>query len=144
MFSPPALAGQITDPAGVQRVLATWLATGNTPHTFARSPGIANTDLAVFKNFTIKERLTAQFRAEAYNVFNQTQFTEHNMGLKPIWDRSGTQPAADFGSVTEARDPRIMRRPIANRAPVNKATSAGRSPGAAAKSRRATIRKVIL
>jgi hypothetical protein len=103
VFSPPALAGQVTTMAGVQRVLAL----GNTPYTFARGPGIANTDLAVFKNFTIKERLTAQFRAEAYNVFNHTQFT--TVGTKPIWDRSGLQTSADFGKVTDARDPRILQ-----------------------------------
>jgi hypothetical protein len=103
VFSPPALAGQITTMAGVQQVLAT----GNTPYTFARGPGIANTDLAVFKNFTIFERLRAQFRAEAYNVFNHTQFSA--VGLKPVWDRSGTQTATDFGKVTDARDPRIMQ-----------------------------------
>jgi hypothetical protein len=103
VFSPPALAGQITDMAGVEQVLAT----GNTPYTFARGPGIANTDLAIFKNFTIKERLTAQFRAEAYNVFNHTQFM--TVGVKPVWDRSGTQTASDFGKVTDARDPRIMQ-----------------------------------
>ena len=104
VFSPPALAGQVTDMAGVQRVLAL----GNTPFTFARGPGIANTDLAVFKNFRIFEKLTAQFRAEAYNVFNHTQFKSvgNNNQLKPIWDRSGTQTAADFGKITDARDPR--------------------------------------
>ncbi|MDQ2949012.1 MAG: hypothetical protein M3Y27_24235 [Acidobacteriota bacterium] len=65
------MAGQVTDLAGVMRVLAL----GNTPFTFARGPGIANTDLAVFKNFKLKERLTAQFRAEGYNAFNHTQFS---------------------------------------------------------------------
>lgn len=89
--------------AGVQRVPAL----GNAPYTFARGPGIANTDLALFKNFTIKEKLTAQFRAEAYNVFNHTQFM--TVGTKPIWDRSGLQTSADFGHVTDARDPRIMQ-----------------------------------
>ena len=93
--------------AGVQRVLAL----GNTPYTFARGPGIANTDLSVFKNFTILEKLKAQFRAEAYKVFNHTQFQSvglNNM-LKPIWDRSGTQTASDFGRITAARDPRTLQ-----------------------------------
>jgi hypothetical protein len=63
--------------------------------------------LAVFKNFTIKEKLTAQFRAEAYNVLNHIQFM--TVGTKPIWDRSGLQTPADFGKVTDARDPRIMQ-----------------------------------
>jgi hypothetical protein len=33
-------------------------------------PGFFNTDLSVFKNFTITESVRAQFRAEAFNVFN--------------------------------------------------------------------------
>jgi len=103
VFSPPALAGQVTDMAGVLRVLAL----GNTPFTFARGPGIANTDLAVFKNFHLKERLNAQLRAEGYNAFNHTQFS--TVGLKPVWDRSGGQTTSDFGKVTAARDPRILQ-----------------------------------
>jgi hypothetical protein len=103
VFSPPALPGTVTDFAGVMRVLAI----GNTPATFARGPGIANTDLALFKNFKIRERLNTQLRFEAYNVFNHTQFNA--VGTKPNWDRSGQQTAPDFGKVTSARDPRIMQ-----------------------------------
>lgn len=33
-------------------------------------PGMVNTDAAVAKKFTINERVTAQFRAEAFNLFN--------------------------------------------------------------------------
>jgi hypothetical protein len=103
VFSPPALPGQVTNMAGVMQVLAR----GNTPYTFARGPGIANTDLALFKNFKIFERLNTQFRAEAYNAFNHTQFM--TVGLAPVWDRSGTQTSSDFGHVTDARDPRILQ-----------------------------------
>ena len=34
-------------------------------------PGFADVDLSVFKNFTIKERLRLQLRAEMFNVFNR-------------------------------------------------------------------------
>jgi Carboxypeptidase regulatory-like domain/TonB-dependent Receptor Plug Domain len=38
------------------------------------SPGIANTDFSIYKNFRIKERVTMQFRIEFYNLFNKAQF----------------------------------------------------------------------
>ena len=103
VFSPPALAQQITDLAGVMRVLAR----GNTPKTFARGPGINNTDLALFKNFMIREKLSSQLRIEAYNVFNHTQFS--GVGTTAQWDQSGAQTNASFGRITSARDPRIMQ-----------------------------------
>jgi hypothetical protein len=36
-------------------------------------PHYFNTDLSIFKTFRITERLRTEFRAEAYNVFNQVQ-----------------------------------------------------------------------
>ena len=103
VFSPPALAQQVTNPAGVMQVLA-W---GNTPKTFARGPGINNTDLALFKNFKIREKLNSQLRIEAYNVFNHTQVNA--VGTTAQWDQSGAQTNTSFGKITTARDPRIMQ-----------------------------------
>ena len=42
--------------------------------TFARGPGMNNTDLALFKNIKLTGTVKAQLRIEAYNVFNHTQF----------------------------------------------------------------------
>jgi hypothetical protein len=39
-----------------------------------RGPGQVNWDMSVFKNFTIKERLKAQFRTEALNAMNTPLF----------------------------------------------------------------------
>jgi hypothetical protein len=103
VFSPPALAQQVTDRAGVERVLAL----GNTGRTFARGPGLLNTDLALFKNIALAGPLKAQLRLEAYNVFNHTQFDEVN--VNPQWDQSGAQVNPAFGKVTSALDPRIVQ-----------------------------------
>jgi hypothetical protein len=103
VFSPPALAQQVTDMAGVLRVLAL----GNTPRGFATGPGINNTDLALFKNFAIHERLKAQLRFEAYNAFNHTQFS--GVGTEARWNQAGVQDNAEFGRLTDARDPRIVQ-----------------------------------
>jgi hypothetical protein len=103
VFSAPALAQEVTDMAGVMRVLAL----GNTPRGFAIGPGINNTDLALFKNFRIAEKLKTQLRFEAYNVFNHTQFS--GVGVTARWNQAGVQDQASFGRLTSARDPRIMQ-----------------------------------
>jgi hypothetical protein len=103
VFSPPALAQQVTNLAGVLQVLAR----GNTPKTFARGPGIANSDLALFKNFKIVERVNTQLRFEGYNAFNHTQFS--GVGTTAQWDQSGAQVNTTFGKITSARDPRILQ-----------------------------------
>jgi hypothetical protein len=44
---------------------------GNLGRNVLTGPGFADVDLSVFKNFTIKERLRLQLRAEMFNVFNR-------------------------------------------------------------------------
>jgi Carboxypeptidase regulatory-like domain len=70
---------------------------GNLAKGTLRGPGFFNTDLGAFKNFTITERLTIQFRAEFFNVFNRANF--NNPGT--------TVSAGGFGNILSARDPRI-------------------------------------
>jgi carboxypeptidase family protein/TonB-dependent receptor-like protein len=56
---------------------------GQGERTYIRNPGINNTDLSIFKNIPIgdkdKNRMI-QLRVEAFNVFNQTQFSGINAG----------------------------------------------------------------
>src|SRR6185369_16441993 len=37
-------------------------------------PGLVNTDFSLFKNTQIREKWRVQFRAEAFNLFNHTNF----------------------------------------------------------------------
>jgi hypothetical protein len=46
-----------------------------------RGPGVANYDFSVFKDFVIVERMTLQFRAETFNLFNRVQFGFPNSNL---------------------------------------------------------------
>lgn len=73
----------------------------------ARGPGMNNWNMSLFKNFKIGSHLNMQFRAEAYNVFNVTQFSA--VDTTPKFDAAGNQVAADFARVTATRDPRIMQ-----------------------------------
>jgi hypothetical protein len=47
-------------------------------------PPLANTDVGVYKNFKAGERVTVQFRIDAFNVFNHVQFVGNAQGFSPI------------------------------------------------------------
>ena len=48
---------------------------GTSPRNNFRDSGIRNLDLSVTKGWKLRERLTAQFRAEFFNIFNHPNFT---------------------------------------------------------------------
>jgi hypothetical protein len=59
---------------------------GNSGRNTFRVPSYYNVDLSVAKDWKIKERLTAQFRAEFFNFFNRADFAvpaANNSGLDP-------------------------------------------------------------
>jgi hypothetical protein len=62
-----------------------------------RGPGAFNSDIGLSKRFPIREHLNLQFRAEAFNAFNQVNLSN------PTSSISG----AGFGSIRGSRDPRI-------------------------------------
>lgn len=47
---------------------------GTSPRNVARNPRQTNFDMAVFKRFAIRESMAFEFRVEAFNVFNHTQW----------------------------------------------------------------------
>lgn len=56
---------------------------GNTPRFMAglRGPGVANFDVSVFKNIPLWERVSLQFRAEAFNIANRAEFGLPNTSI---------------------------------------------------------------
>ena len=79
---------------------------GNAGSVVDRGPGVNNWNMSLFKSVKI-DRARMQFRVEAYNVFNHTQFS--NVNTDPRFDALGNQVNLSFGQVTAARDPRIMQ-----------------------------------
>lgn len=72
---------------------------GNAPRGAIRGPGLQRWDISLFKNTKINERANVQFRAEAFNVFNHTNF-----------DAVGSSFGfGSFARVSTVRDPRIMQ-----------------------------------
>ena len=65
-----------TVPAGTQGTVQ-GVVTRNT----LRGPGTASVDLSAIKNFPLHERLTAQFRAEAFNIINHPNFGNPNSNI---------------------------------------------------------------
>jgi hypothetical protein len=47
---------------------------GNAGRNVERNPSRLNFDMAMEKHFNLKERANLEFRAEAFNVFNHTQY----------------------------------------------------------------------
>ncbi len=61
-------------------------------------PGVADFDMALYKDFHVTEHDYFQFRAEAFNIFNRANFSGVSTGVG----------AGNYGQVTSALDPRIM------------------------------------
>jgi hypothetical protein len=65
-----------------------------------RTPGIANWDISLFKQFPIGEKVNLDFRVESFNIFNRVQF-----GNPDTTRGSGT-----FGYITtQANNPRALQ-----------------------------------
>ena len=72
---------------------------GNSGFHFLDLDGIINQDFGLYKNFTVREPLSLQFRAEFFNLFNH-----------PNFGRLGTRvEAGTFGVVSRATDERIIQ-----------------------------------
>lgn len=75
---------------------------GNAMRRFFSGPGLLNSDMALLKNTKIRENESLEFRAEAFNVFNHTQFGG------PSGNINNTGQGG-FGYVGSAGNPRIMQ-----------------------------------
>jgi hypothetical protein len=75
---------------------------GSSPRRFFHGPGMFNTDLALQRYFYVSESKTLQFRLEAFNVFNHTEF----FGPASV---AGDFSSTLFGQVIKAAPPRLVQ-----------------------------------
>lgn len=75
---------------------------GTAARRFFSGPGMANFDVAVHKNFRLRESRSLELRLEAFNAFNHAQF----YGAAAV---NGNISSAGFGQITEAVAPRLMQ-----------------------------------
>jgi hypothetical protein len=83
---------------------------GSSGRDIIRGPGINNWDMGIGKDFKFTERVAFQFRAEAFNLFNHTQY-----GYDPFTATNISAPVSnnpnngDFGRIVAARPGRILQ-----------------------------------
>jgi hypothetical protein len=86
---------------------------GTSGRNILRRPGMWNTDLSIFRNFPIKERLNVQFRAEFTNLPNTSHFagiaSSNNFGASGGGMGTSVNTPASFLSVTSASGERNIR-----------------------------------
>ena len=81
---------------------------GNAPKDVVRGPGRSNFDMTLFRNFNLgSEKRVLTFRAEAYNVFNHTQFNSIDTSLTVL--PSGINVNPTFGQALGAWPARQMQ-----------------------------------
>ena len=79
---------------------------GNLQLTPVSGPGLWNLDMGFIKRTSITETVNIEFRMEAFNVFNKTNFFISAAQLNQNINNPTTQP---FGEITQTYDPRILQ-----------------------------------
>src|SRR3984957_19687665 len=90
--------------------LPTGLTFGDSGRDDINNPGRVNFDMALFKHFAIKERLSIEFRGEAFNIFNH-----------PEWSGFGAGMTCTGGANNSAGDPSCLGPGGANMFEINSA-----------------------
>lgn len=75
---------------------------GNARRRFFYGPGIDNTDVAISKVTPLRDAIRLEIRAEAFNLFNHSQF----FGPAAV---NGNISSANFGEIQTASPPRLMQ-----------------------------------
>jgi Carboxypeptidase regulatory-like domain len=91
---------------------ATALTFGDTGRNILRNPRRTNFDMALYKNFPIHESVRAEFRAEAYNVFNHTEWQSiagDSGSAAGGGSQNNTVGASQFLYITGVHNPRILQ-----------------------------------
>jgi outer membrane receptor protein involved in Fe transport len=108
-------------PSGFQKSINEWFNTaaftqplagqfGSSGRNILRQPGINNWDVGLGKTLNFTERIGFQFRAEAFNVFNHTQYGYDpftSTGIGSSVDNNPNDP--QYGKVIAARPGRILQ-----------------------------------
>jgi hypothetical protein len=80
---------------------------GTAPLISYRGPGINNWDMSLKRDFSVKDKAKLEFRMDATNAFNHTQF--NGVDSTARFDASGNQISQTFGRINGARAPRRMQ-----------------------------------
>ena len=86
---------------------------GNAGRNILRNPRRTNFDMAFFKHFAIKESVAFEFRAEAFNVFNHTEWGNIAGSAGSAGGGGGSNnnvsTSTGFLQISSAHNPRILQ-----------------------------------
>jgi len=99
-FNPADFATAATNPLGAT-VPPLGQFNNGTPRTICCGPGQEDWDFSVHKKITLNEHDYLQFRAEIFNLFNHTNFSNP--------DGHFSDGALAFGRITQTGDPRLVQ-----------------------------------
>ena len=85
----------------------TGLTYGTAGRNILRIPSRTNFDMGLFKSFAVHEDMHFEFRAEAFNVFNHTQWSQVNQNS--CYSSEQDCSASPFLTVTGAHNARILQ-----------------------------------
>jgi hypothetical protein len=98
-FNPNDFATAATNPGAPVPPLGSF--NNGTQRTICCGPGLIDWDFSVHKKIALSETKYFQFRAEIFNVFNHTNYSNPDGGFS-----DGT---SSFGLITSAGDPRLLQ-----------------------------------
>jgi Carboxypeptidase regulatory-like domain len=98
-FNPNDFATAATNPGAPVPPLGSF--NNDTQRTICCGPGLIDWDFSVHKKIALSETKYIQFRAEIFNVFNHTNYSNPDGGFS-----DGT---SSFGLITSAGDPRLLQ-----------------------------------
>jgi hypothetical protein len=87
----------------------TGLTFGDAGRNLLRNPDRLNFDMGLFKNFYLTENMRFEFRAEAFNVFNHTQFSGVNNTLSCFDANNVACTTSNFLMPNGAHEPRLLQ-----------------------------------
>ncbi|MGB6745115.1 MAG: hypothetical protein WBE38_15820, partial [Terracidiphilus sp.] len=84
---------------------------GNAPRYFSSilSPAYNNFDTGIMKNWSFRESMRIQFRAEMFNTFNHPNFFTPNGSYSGCDPNSNSACPSGFGQITKAFPSREMQ-----------------------------------
>jgi hypothetical protein len=98
-FNPADFATEATDPGAPVPPLGSF--NNGTQRTICCGPGLIDWDFSVHKKISLSETKYLQFRAEIFNVFNRTNYSNPDGGF--------SDGPTEFGKITQAGDPRLVQ-----------------------------------
>jgi outer membrane receptor protein involved in Fe transport len=108
---PLGTVGPLFTGTGASRTLLLPAGIGSLARNSVRTPGEFDLDLAVGRDFPIREHVQFRLRAEAFNILNHTNFREPNTSLTVTTSAQGQAVfnSPGFGIITAARAARFMQ-----------------------------------